>query len=385
MNEVVRRARRDRYQLLAGLRGFTTSGIQARCGRPHQFRLLDRDPDRAHEFRYDGRYRLRLQTYRYGVAVFVESTAGGPVVRLRGLVRCERLLCPVCGPLMWTGVARDLQRAITAWQAGRGEVLDVTLRLAPLKRRDLQRSLDTLLDGWDAVIGRAATQKHRMRFLGLAGYHQQQLIGIDPDGRWDPCLRALLFMNGHDVRDPQSLRRLANAVWDGWVAGNHDVDLRPPTRKRGLAVSLADHGAMPVAHTVASYVSGTGALPSGTRSGIEVLAAACSRNGRARALWDEVERAARGRTMRRWKPGMRRRLGLTPDTTMWPQRQTEPREVAVFTAEEWDLVYTHMPAPIEVVEDALAAGEDPYRALAGWSETKRLPVPRQPNAAQQSG
>lgn len=379
MEDLVRLARRERYRLRRALRVFTLATMQRRCGLPLVMRVSNfyvPDPGEVPDLRrLRDADQPRVQRLERAATVEVEDDERGALVRVGGMVWCERFTCPVCGPMMWAPVVRDLQNGAVAWQARGGEIVDVVLRLAPLKSRDLVQALHALLDGWDAVRGtHDAAQRRRMQFLGLAGFHSQLMIGLDEHGRWDPCLRALLFVHGQQLRDPRVLRRLENVIWRGWVLGNHDVDLRPPTRQRGLQISLVDPGSQAVAAAVTAYVAGTGALPDGTRSMHEILAAACNRDRAMGDRWHEIERAVRRRVMRRWSTGMQALLDLpASDQVTAPQRST-----VAYWGKDWEHIEPHMPVPLEVVEDALAADRDPCQDLARWTHANGLPTPKQP-------
>ncbi len=348
--------------------------MQRRCGMPFNPTRVANfflpDEERIRQYRLAGGYDpSRIQLVDHAPALIVEHGDDGPLVRVTPLVWCERFTCPVCGPLMWVDDAVSLQHGLVRWQQSGGEVLDVVLRLQPLKKRDLDRTLDALLDGWDATLGRRQ-ERHmrRARFLGIAGYHQQLVIGVDADGRWDPCLRALLFMRGHDITDPPALRRVSNALWRGWVTGNHDVDLRPPTRKRGLTVSLVGSGKHAAAEAVGRYVAGVDCLPDGTSSLTQVLTAACAEDHAARERWAEIEQTLTRRHNRRWATGTKALLGLSSRAKHWPitlERDT----IGVFDAQRWETVEPCMPGLIEEVEDAVHSSRDPYRALASWART----------------
>lgn len=374
MDDLVRASRRERYRLRRELRDFTSKTMQRRCGmvfnptRVANFFLPDEEMVR--QYRRAGGYDpSRIQLLDHSPSLIVEHGDDGPLVRVSPLVWCERFTCPVCGPLMWVDDAVRLQRGAIFWQQSGGEVLDVVLRLQPLKRRNLDRTLSALMDGWDATIGRR--QEHHMRrtrFLGIAGYHQQLVIGIDAHGRWDPCLRALLFIRGGDVADPAVLRRVSNALWQGWVTGNRDVDLRPPTRKRGLAVSHVGSGEHAAAEAVGRYVAGIGCLPVGTSSMIDILTAACAGDVTAKDRWDEIELTLTRRHNRGWARGTKALLGVRSGTRLWPVT-LERDTIGVFDANRWADIEPFMLGLIEEVEDAVDRRGDPYQALAVWTRT----------------
>ena len=268
----------------------------------------------------------------------------------KGLWRCKRLDCPVCGPGNAEREAANIGLAVTAHYANDGTVLFVTLTLRHVFKQSLLALLAGLSKSWDAC---RMHKGPRAQWEALTiGFIRKLEVTFGRNG-WHPHLHLLVFLKP-GVTDAQ-VNQFCDAIFNAWSGKLVRLGFGKPTTRRGIEWERLDLEA--AQERLAQYVAkdaGRELAAAGTKSGKngnstmhDLLTAAAAGDWKAGLRYLEYEDAMKGKARIQWSTGLEDAL-LGSELAADADEDDQAREIAIFSDEAFYVlrrneVYGHGP------------------------------------------
>lgn len=299
--------------------------------------------------------------------------------------------CPVCAPRVRSERAAEIEHALRLHLAAGGRALFVTLTLPHDQGDQLAPLLDTVANGFRAVLaGRAWAGENRVRRSGGEVVERWHVPGVRERAGvigtiralevtygangWHPHLHVLVLIDG-DGDDPLLIDHV-RSTWERFVVGagyrrpgrNVGVDVRPVRTLR----EVAQYTSKVYDEAGAGFELARHDLKRGRRSGsrnpfgiladyVAGLEVGHQDDGDL-ALWRTYEQASHGRQALTWSKGLKARFGVGERTDEEIAAEQIGGEVVfTLTADAWVRV-VGTPRAMEDVLDA-AEGPDPLMQI----------------------
>lgn len=265
-----------------------------------------------------------------GGSVRIRATGAGPDRRagFAGLMICGSVWsCPVCSAKILFHRQGEVEAALAAWSARGGRLAMVTLTMRHDRGQSLSLLWDALSAAWRAVVTGRAWARARKDF-DVGGYVRAVEVTHGAAG-WHVHVHVGVFIRrdvtGREVDD------LGCAMFQPW---------RASLLRSGLAAPLARHGGLDAvlwdgrSQVLSTYFTKNTYSADASSAALELargdLKAARAGNrtpfrilsdvaayGLADdvALWQEWERASKGRRQMTWSKGLRQELALDAEAT----------------------------------------------------------------------
>lgn len=266
-----------------------------------------------------------------GGSVRIRATGAGADRRagFAGVATCGSVwACPVCSAKVLARRADELAQGVDTWAAQGGSVAMLTLTMRHHRGQSLDGLWDALTTAWRAVTS-SGSWKRTSKAAGVAGYVRVVEVTHGGNG-WHVHVHVGLLLDGQvDVQRRASA--LGNVAWSSW---------RPALMKAGYDAPIKDSGGLHVAHwqpgtrPLADYFTKNvyeldaqkvalelargdlKAARAGNRTPFRILADVAAYGLVDDVeLWQEWERASKGRRQMVWSNGLRDRLGLGVEAT----------------------------------------------------------------------
>lgn len=318
---------------------------------------------------------------RLKVAEAVHGTSGG----ISGLGVCGSVwVCPVCASKIAMTRTDDLEKGIQHWASHGNSFVMLTLTMQHHKGQRLSTLWDGLSDAWRKFVSDGSAKRVRAG-LGVNGYHRTTEVTLGANG-WHVHLHVLYFIEGKplDLTSADAGSKLV-ARWMESVerAGFRAVsDAQDWKILRGNADALAGVSGYLIKGEYRERAEGMGknsravamemtrgdlksARLEGSRTPFELLADVVDsvrETGEIPeddfALWQEWERASKGRRQQVWSRGMRERLGLDDEMTdeEAAEVEVEGMDTLAISAEEWKRFTRDPNAHAELIHAVEQAG-----------------------------
>jgi hypothetical protein len=301
----------------------------------------------------------------------------------RGIARCADVwACPVCGRMISSRRAAEVETAADQWIAEGGAIALVTLTMPHSRDDDLADLLRWLGDGLQRTKRGNPWKRISDRFGWIGQITAKEATYGDSAG-WHPHFHLVAFVAGDT--DAQALEDAIAPRWRSMIAkasgrepNEHGcrVSVRNDSRAAGVAGAYLTKGAW----SAGSELTGTASkeAKAGRYTPRDVLAAAGEameeddEAARARwaARWDEYVEAYRGRRQVVWSPGLKARfeVGEVADEEAI-EAEDEPAEtVAALGPRAWKAVRAERAEGL-LLAIASGVGHEGVRrwlALRGW-------------------
>ena len=305
--------RADRLLLRRRLAGVSTNDRVKVCGKPGG--------------REDGSVTLRLSEQPGEGCGETTRVAG-----FGGLFSCGNVwLCPVCSVKIASKRAEQIEQVV-GWYVERGGTADLTtLTMRHHKGDRLKSCWDAISDAWSAVTTAREYRKEQKR-LDCAGFIRAVEVTVGPNG-WHVHVHAIFVYRSWPLMVEREER--AHAMFERWSAGLVGSGFQAPDRdKHGLDVKHLDWARLEgktfeSIKAISEYVAKGLAMEAtlgaqkeaknGNRTTMQLLRDAvtprCIELGdgelvetldrTALALWEEYERAAKGKKQLTWSKELR--------------------------------------------------------------------------------
>jgi hypothetical protein len=305
--------------------------------------------------------------------VLVKDNAG--VAHYANLATCGSIwACPVCSAKIRNTRAQEISEVTGRWAAAGNEVYMVTftaphdlgMRLAPL--------ISTIADGFRTVIsGRPWTTLKKR--LGIVGSIRSMEVTYGAAG-WHPHLHVLVYVE--DVLDARGLLDLTLYMRERWAkfivkAGyrvpheDHGVkiDRCVSASDAGLYIAKTQDGGRAVGNEIARGDMKQGRQ--GSRTPFEVLDDFRWTGDTADLhVWQEYERATKGRQAITWSKGLRQLLQAPEEEKSDEEIAAEEvggESIAVISGDTWRQITTIPGLPAALLDAAERAGREGINAL----------------------
>lgn len=235
--------------------------------------------------------------------------------------------CPVCSSVIRARRAEEIKKAVEIHQQGNGSIIFLTLTLRHQRKDPLALTLDTVLEGWRALMAsrRWKSKTGIKATYGIRDYIRSVEITDGANG-WHPHIHALLFL---DVQvKKEALSFIGDEIfsfWESWVLKRVG---RKPSRKHGIDLQLVDEKGKVVSEYlskvqvvrkekwgVEAELTRADKKKPKSRTPFDLLDRECPLPaGVRRARWLEYVRASKGRRCITWSRGMKDRYGISEKT-----------------------------------------------------------------------
>jgi hypothetical protein len=341
-----------RWHLLARLRQITTIRRQKVCKLPGKLE--------------DSSVIVRLS---HGVAEGRRTRMAG----FAGLFSCGNVwTCPCCSAKISTARARELERVMGHFIAQGGYAVLVTLTMRHHSGHRLKQCWDAVSRGWKAVTSGGEWQADKKAF-GVAGW----VRAVEPthgyNNGWHVHVHAPVMF--HDRPSEAAIRQLTDGMFKRWSRALVAAGFDPPDKdNHGLDVqyldtSKAEGKLFDSVQAIARYVAKGLAMEAtlgaqkeaknGNRTVMQILRDAVTphtltlvKDGTnaetldesARQLWEEYERASKGRRQLTWSRSLRElRRELTEGESdksdeEIAEEDLQGEDIAVLPRPSWDAI-----------------------------------------------
>lgn len=243
---------------------------------------------------------------RPGVEVRGEPKEGGgfKTASFSGLAVCGSHLCPVCGPRI-AELRRDEVAQVIEWATAQG-LHPVMLTLTTANKAG--DPLSSMADGQKKALRRLKNdRRYKDRKPNIEGVVSAFETTHGGNG-WHPHIHLLLLVK---ARTMGRALRLVAGLRAAWVAAAKAEDLH--AGRAGFKANAGEKAAQYMAkwdlsHEVASAPSKKG-RDKGKAPG-QLLRDAYEGDAQAAALWAEYARAMKGKSVLRFSPGLKEKVGL---------------------------------------------------------------------------
>lgn len=317
-------------------------------------------------------------SWRVSSGVGVHGMAdGGGTAHFSGTERCGSIwACPVCASVIRPQRAAEIGHAVTEHQKAGGQLLFMTLTLRHHKGQDLALTLDTVLTGWQRLLGGKPWQKQKARY-GIEGYIRSVEVTWGASAGWHPHIHAIFFL-AEPLSETQ-IQAFGDWVHSKWSEYAYKQTGLMPSRQHGVDVQKVDESGQVIAQYLGKLQDDK-SDPKRWDVGAE-LARGDVKDGHAenlvpfellddfrgeewqdkdkiRRLWFQYFEATRGRRAITWSRGLKDRYGVNELTDEEIIEETEAQELRyIAPGAVYDGVRRGAPELLAVVLEAAEAGD----------------------------
>lgn len=280
-------------------------------------------------------------------------TADGVEIRQRadngqasfyGLQTCGSVWqCPVCAAKISEARREELTRGTTAWKAGGGGMLLVTLTFPHKSGDNLHYQVGAIIRA-QARMYRSGTMRRTMQELGIIGRVRALEVTHGRHG-WHPHVHVIVFTEGKMSEGEQT--RFHRVLIDHWQRAcvmeglpepdsTYGVDVRDGSEAAKYASKWGLESEVTKLHTKRGGEKGS--------TPFDLLRACVEKGMRCReaSLFREYASVFRGKRQLVWTRGLRAKLGLTPEKTdeeVAAEPEAETYTAAVLSPWQWRAIY----------------------------------------------
>lgn len=256
--------------------------------------------------------------------------------------------CPVCAATIRKQRAREITQAVEAHQKKGGEIAFLTLTLRHHRQDPLQKTLDTVLEGWRNLV-RGRRWRDLKKTFNIVGYIRAIEVTYSPENGWHPHVHILLFLGEGIALTSQNIKVIESDIFSWWEKWCTEKTGKTPTRERGIDLQKVDTKGRVLSRylskvqtekeqkwTVAAELSRTD-IKRGRKRSVTPFQLLEPRNPLSEqqryALWTEYVDASKGRRAITWSRGLKDRYSIADisdeETIEEEQRESLPRYIAM--------------------------------------------------------